>query len=397
MEQLIIVFATGAFIGFFIHKLVFSRKTQSLETNKNLENENIDLKKQVESDKLEINDLKTKIEVKNKEIELTAKNTSEKLEFKNEMIKAVGDSVSETTKKEQKPYIEELVAKEQRVKDELDNLKKQKAENELKEKEILRMHAEANIKKEYSSSARGLDCQQVMERIIMSSGYERGKSVYFDKKQDGIKGRPDATLIYPLGRKICCDAKAPLAKFDEIIDAGQKGDAERIEKLKSEFGKKIIDHVTWLAGKEYERTKNSEDYILMFLPSAVHEQMARECTQLHQKDLDEYAHSKKIYVVSPGTFTPYVQNAYACWQMHENTESAEETLKIVKTAFDAARILAEKIVTTKNKIGTAYKGAEDLEKSYNSTFKKATEKVSESGYSDENVIKIKEVIDKQEG
>jgi Uncharacterized protein conserved in bacteria len=255
--------------------------------------------------------------------------------------------------------------------------------------------AEANIKKEYSSSARGLDCQQVMERIIMSSGYERGKSVIFDKKQDGIKGRPDATLIYPLGRKICCDAKAPLGKFDEIIDAGLKGDEEKIKKLKSEFGKKIIDHVDWLSGKKYERAKNSEDYILMFLPSAVHEQMARECTQLYQKDLDQYAHSKKIYIVSPGTFTPYVQSAYALWQMHENTQSAEDTLKIVRKAFDAARILAEKIVTTKKQIGTAYKGAEELEKSYNSTFQQATKKVSESGYSDENVVKLNKIHEKQ--
>ena len=59
-----------------------------------------------------------------------------------------------------------------------------------------------------------------MERIITSSGYEVGKSVIFNKKQDGINGIPDATLIYPSSRKICADAKAPLGKFDQIIDAG---------------------------------------------------------------------------------------------------------------------------------------------------------------------------------
>lgn len=359
----------------------------------NLVDENLEIKKNLDSTKEKLNESEAKNLVKDKEIELITKNSSEKLEFKNQMIEAVGKSVAETTQKEQKPYITELAKEAQRLNTESQKIEQQKKDQELKEKEIMRMHAEANIKKEYSSSARGLDCQQVMERIIMSSGYERGKSVIFDKKQDGIKGRPDATLIYPLGRKICCDAKAPLGKFDEIIDAGQKGDEEKIKKLKSEFGKKIIDHVDWLSGKEYERAKNSEDYILMFLPSAVHEQMARECTQLYQKDLDQYAHSKKIYVVSPGTFTPYVQSAYALWQMHENTQSAEDTLKIVRKAFDAARILAEKIVSTKKQIGTAYKGAEELEKSYNSTFQQATKKVSESGYSDENVIKIKKLYE----
>ena len=68
------------------------------------------------------------------------------------------------------------------------------------------------------------------------------------------------------------------------------------------------------------------------------------------KDLDEQARKKKIYIVSPGTFTPYVQNAYALWTLHENTQSAEETLAIVRKAFNAARILGTKILNTKNKL-----------------------------------------------
>lgn len=387
--EILITAGLGLFLGAtLIH--FFNRKKIS-----DLTNENLEIKKDLNITKEKLNETEADNLVKDKEIELINKNSSEKLEFKNQMIEAVGKSVSETTQKEQKPYLIELAKEAQRVNTELQKVEQQKKELELKDKEIMRMHAQANMKKEYDPIARGLDCQQVMERIIMSSGYERGKSVIFDKKQDGIEGRPDATLIYPLGRKICCDAKAPLAKFNEIIDAGQKGDEEKIKKLKGEFGKKIIDHIDWLSGKEYERAKNSEDYILMFLPSAVHEQMARECTQLHQKDLDQYAHKKNIYVVSPGTFTPYVQNAYALWQMHENTMSAEETLKVVKQAFSAARILAEKIVITKKQIGTAYKGAEDLEKSYNSTFQQATKKVADSGYDDENIEKLKKIHSKQ--
>lgn len=375
----------GAAVIYFFDK----NKIKKLQKEKSEILDNLDIIKN------RFNKSEAQILVKDKEIELISKSSLEKLEFKSQMIEAVGKSVAETTQKEQKPYIAELAKESQRLTTESQKIEHQKIENEQKENAIMRMHAEANIKKEYSASARGLDCQQVMERIIMSSGYERGKSVIFDKNQEGIKGRPDATLIYPLGRKICCDAKAPLGKFDEIIDAGQKGDEEKIKTLKSEFGKKILNHVDWLSGKEYERAKNSEDYILMFLPSAVHEQMARECSQLYQKDLDQYAHSKKIYVVSPGTFTPYVQNAYALWQMHENTQSAEDTLKIVRKAFDAARILAEKIVSTKKQISTAYKGAEDLEKSYNSTFQQATKKISEYGYHDENVVKLKEIHEKQ--
>ena len=80
-----------------------------------------------------------------------------------------------------------------------------------------------------------------------------------------------------------------------------------------------------LALSEDEKAKKFEDYLLMFLPSSVHEQMARECVQLFQKDLDEQARKKKIYCQSRN-ITPYVQNAYALWTLHENTQSAEETL-----------------------------------------------------------------------
>ena len=336
------------------------------------------------------------ISVKDTELKLLAESSAEKLEFKNEMLKEVSVSVKDTTREEQKPYMDELIKERQRLKDEASKIEKQKSENELMEREILRMQAEANIKREYSTAVRGLNCQQTMERIIISSGYEVGKSVLFDKTTEGISGRPDAQLIYPGGRKIMIDAKAPLAQFDSIIEAGQKGDEERIKKLKTEFGKKIIDHIDWLSGRKYETAKNAEDYVLMFLPSAVHEQMARESVNLFQKDLDEYARNKKIYVVGPSTLTPYVQTASALWQMHENTIVAEDSLRLVRRAFKASRILIEKIITNKRQMKTAYQGADELEKSFNSTFQRVVDEVLSNGYEDDNVIKIRKLQEKED-
>lgn len=383
MEQLIIILLVGIVVGFFIYKFFFAnKKIESVEIITQL--------------KKEISDYKIKLGVKESELELTKKHLKEQLTFKSEMLDKVSKSVSEATQKEQKPYILEMSKEAQRLNTESQKIEQQKEKLEIKEREITQMHSQFLIKKEYNASVRGLNSQQVMERVIKSSGYESGKHVLFDKKIEGIKGRPDATLLYPKGRKICCDSKAPLAKFDELVDAGRKGDEDKIKSLKTDFGKAIIDHINWLSGKEYQKAKNSEDFILMFLPSSEHEQMARECVQLYQKDLDQYAQEKNICVVSPNTFTPYIQTAYAIWQMHENSESAEETINVVKNAFNAAKILSEKILKTKDKIGSAYDEAESLEKSYNSTFKKATKRVEEAGYSDDNVIKIKNQIEKNE-
>lgn len=383
MEQIILILITGIIIGFLIHKIFFSKKNNnSPELINNLQKE--------------INEYKTKLEVKENELEITKKHYLEQLSFKSEMLDNVSKSITEVTQKEQKPYIVEMAKEAQRLNTATQNIEKQKEKVEMKERELSQMHAQYLIKREYNASVRGLDSQQVMERVIKSSGYVPGKHVIFDKKIDGIKGRPDATLIYPKERKICCDSKAPLAKFDQLVDAGRQGNDEKIKSLKVEFGKAVIDHINWLSSKEYQKAKNSEDFILMFLPSSEHEHMARECVQLWQKDLDRYAQDKNIYVVSPNTFTPYIQTAYSIWQLHENAESAEETLNIVKNAFNAAKILQEKIVRTKSKIGSAYEEAEGLEKSYNSTFKNATKKVEEAGYSDENVVTIKKHIEKRE-
>ena len=130
------------------------------------------------------------------------------------------------------------------------------------------------------------------------------------------------------------------------------------------------------------------DFIIMFLPSETHVHVARECLQLHQKDLDEYAMDKNIMIVGPSSFYPYVSKINELWKHHENIESRDKALKILKSAFKAIRIVAEKIDRTKRKINDAADEAEDLDKSYNSTFKRAAEKVQETDYSDEEIDKV---------
>ena len=170
--------------------------------------------------------------------------------------------------------------------------------------------------------------------------------------------------FFPKEKKVLCDAKAPLSKYDEIIDAGQAGDYEKVERLESEFGKKVLDHVDLLSAKNYQKAKNSMDFVLMFLPSESHENLARKCVQLHQKDLDNYAQSKKIIIVGPNTFYPYINQINELWKQHENIKAADETLQIVKGAFRSVRILAEHINDVRKKITSASDSAEDLEKSY---------------------------------
>tara|TARA_B100000579_G_scaffold424294_1_gene428554 strand:- start:132 stop:1307 length:1176 start_codon:yes stop_codon:yes gene_type:complete len=375
MEQIILGIAIGVVIGFLIHKYLISKKDdQSSEVINELN--------------FQINDLRTKLEVKNKELELQKSNHQEQLAFKQEMLDEIAKSVKDTTKEEQAPYITNLIEQSEKVKNDATQLENDKKDFERDKKLAERKNDEALIKGKYSINVRGVNSEDVMQQVILNSGFVEGKNVQFRKKQDGISGIPDATLIYPKGRKVICDSKAPLDKFDEIIEAGQIGDKDKITKLKSEFGKSVINHIDDLSGKEYQNAKDSMDFIIMFLPSETHVHVARDCLQLHQKDLDEYAMDKNIMIVGPSSFYPYVNKINELWKHHENIESRDKALKILKGAFKAMRIIAEKIEKTKRKINDAADEAEDLDKSYNSTFKRAGEKVQETGYSDEEIDKV---------
>lgn len=368
MIELVIALFLGSIGGLLIQKYISSKKIANIEdTNKDLKSNNLLLQK---------------------EIDLIKENNKDKIQFKDEMIKEISSSVNVSTQKSQQPYFDELTKKEQRIASQEVKINSEKERLNQKEQEIIRMHSEANIKKTYSNISRGANAEQIMEDIILSSGFIENKNVQFRKKQEGITGEPDATLIYPKDRKVICDSKAPLSKYDEIIDAGQAGDNEKIEKLESEFGKKVIDHVDWLSDKNYHNAKNSMNFVLMFLPSESHENLARKCVQLHQKDLDDYARSKKILVISPNTFYPYVEQINELWKQHENLQAADQTLQIVKGAFRSVRILSEHIQDVKKKIYSAAESADDLDKSYNKTFKAAAKKVQDTEYSDENLDKV---------
>ena len=375
MEQILLGIAIGVVIGFLIHKYIVNKKdAQSPELIKKLE--------------LEANELRTKLEVKDKELELQKTNHQEQIAFKEEMLNEISKSVKDTTKDEQAPYITKLIEQTEKVKNDAAQLENDKKDFERDKKLAERKNDEALIKGKYSINVRGVNSEDVMQQVILNSGFVEGKNVQFRKKQDGISGIPDATLNYPKGRKVICDSKAPLDKFDEIIEAGQIGDKDKIAKLKSEFGKSVISHIDDLSRKEYQKAKDSMDFIIMFLPSETHVHVARECIQLHQKDLDEYAMDKNIMIVGPSSFYPYVSKINELWKHHENIESRDKALKILKSAFKAIRIVAEKIDRTKRKINDAADEAEDLDKSYNSTFKRAAEKVQETDYSDEEIDKV---------
>jgi DNA recombination protein RmuC len=376
MEFLIIGAGIGLVFGVVITRLFFPKKYY--ETKEIYDEELVN----------NFNSLKTDYEVLKKELEMNIARKNEMLDFKNDMLREVKSTVKETTQEGQAPYIKKLITDSENVKSQLVDLENKKKDLERDKQLAERKNDEALLKGKYSINVRGVNSEDVMQQVILNSGFIEGKNVWFRKKQAGINGIPDATLTYPKGRKVICDSKAPLDKFDEIIEAGQIGDRDKITKLNAEFGKNVIKHVDDLSSKNYQKAVNSMDFVIMFLPSENHVRIARDCVQLHQKNLDDYAFERNILVVGPSSFYPYVSKINELWKHHENIATQDNTLKVIKFAFKAIRILSELVDKTRKKIDEAARAAEDLDKSYNSTFTRAAEKVKDAGFSDDEIDKI---------
>ena len=376
MEFLIIGAGIGLVFGVAITRLFFPKKYY--ETKEIYDEELVN----------NFNSLKTDYEVLKKELEMNIARKNEMLDFKNDMLREVKSTVKETTQEGQAPYIKKLITDSENVKSQLVDLENKKKDLERDKQLAERKNDEALLKGKYSINVRGVNSEDVMQQVILNSGFIEGKNVWFRKKQAGINGIPDATLTYPKGRKVICDSKAPLDKFDEIIEAGQIGDRDKITKLNAEFGKNVIKHVDDLSSKNYQKAVNSMDFVIMFLPSENHVRIARDCVQLHQKNLDDYAFEKNILVVGPSSFYPYVSKINELWKHHENIATQDNTLKVIKFAFKAIRVLSELVDKTRKKIDEAARAAEDLDKSYNSTFTRAAEKVKDAGFSDDEIDKM---------
>ena len=376
MEFLIIGAGIGLVFGVAITRLFFPKKYY--ETKEIYDEELVN----------NFNSLKTDYEVLKKELEMNIARKNEMLDFKNDMLREVKSTVKETTQEGQAPYIKKLITDSENVKSQLVDLENKKKDLERDKQLAERKNDEALLKGKYSINVRGVNSEDVMQQVILNSGFIEGKNVWFRKKQAGINGIPDATLTYPKGRKVICDSKAPLDKFDEIIEAGQIGDRDKITKLNAEFGKNVIKHVDDLSSKNYQKAVNSMDFVIMFLPSENHVRIARDCVQLHQKNLDDYAFEKNILVVGPSSFYPYVSKINELWKHHENIATQDNTLKVIKFAFKSIRVLSELVDKTRKKIDEAARAAEDLDKSYNSTFTRAAEKVKDAGFSDDEIDKI---------
>jgi DNA recombination protein RmuC len=116
-----------------------------------------------------------------------------------------------------------------------------------------------------------------------------------------FSGGERVDAVVRVGQLIPVDSKFPLDNYHRIIEAESDVDRQRHEK---EFARDVKQHIDAIAAKYIRPAEGTYDFAFMYVPvEAVYYELACGKTGA----LLQYAHEKRIFPVSPTTFTAYLQ------------------------------------------------------------------------------------------
>jgi DNA recombination protein RmuC len=119
--------------------------------------------------------------------------------------------------------------------------------------------------------------------------------------QHGFSTGERVDAVVKVERLVPIDAKFPLDNFERLVEA--KSDEERAAHEKT-FARDLKGHVDAIATKYIRPAEGTYDFALMYLPS---ESVYYELVCGRTGALLRYAHDRRVFPVSPTTFTAQLQ------------------------------------------------------------------------------------------
>ncbi len=119
--------------------------------------------------------------------------------------------------------------------------------------------------------------------------------------QHTFAGGERVDAVVRVGQLIPVDSKFPLDNYQRIVEA--EGDDERRLHEKA-FARDVKNHIDTISSKYIRPAEGTYDFAFMYIPvEAVYYELACGKTGA----LLQYAHEKRVFPVSPTTFTAYLQ------------------------------------------------------------------------------------------
>jgi DNA recombination protein RmuC len=141
--------------------------------------------------------------------------------------------------------------------------------------------------------------------------------------QYGFKSGERVDAVIRVEKLIPIDAKFPLDNFERMVEA--EGDAER-ELHEKAFARDVKGHIDAIGAKYVKPAEGTYDFAFMYLPV---EGIYYELVCGKTGALLKYAHDRRVFPVSPTTFTAYLQVIAFGLKGMEFEQNAQEVMAYV--------------------------------------------------------------------
>src|SRR5262249_25332621 len=135
-----------------------------------------------------------------------------------------------------------------------------------------------------------------------------------------FRGGERVDAVIRVEKLIPIDAKFPLDNFERMVDA--ESDEQRVVFEKA-FARDLKGHIDSIGEKYIRPLEGTYDFAFMYLPD---EGVYYELVCGRTGALLEYAHDRRVFPVSPTTFTAYLQVIAFGLKGMEFEESAQEVM-----------------------------------------------------------------------
>ncbi len=181
------------------------------------------------------------------------------------------------------------------------------------------------------NKAQGNWGELILERVLESSGLEKGREYSFQYSENDELGRPqrpDVVVKLPDNKHIIIDSKVSIVAYDKYV-AAETNDEKNV--FLKEHINSVKSHIKNLSEKNYQglQNLNTPDFVLMFLPIEASLGLAAG----NDENLWSFAWDKKIVLVSPATLLATLRTVSSIWK-HEN-----QNLNAIEIATQAGRML----------------------------------------------------------
>ncbi|TYB77191.1 DNA recombination protein RmuC [Bizionia myxarmorum] len=171
----------------------------------------------------------------------------------------------------------------------------------------------------------------VLERVLEKSGLEKDREYFVQQhftREDGTRVLPDVVLHLPDNKRMIIDSKVSLTDYERLVNAEED---ERPTWLKAHVNS-IKKHVDQLSDKKYEDLYDIEspDFVLMFVPI----EPAFAVAINEDNSIYNRAFEKNIVIVTPATLLATLRTIDSMWNNEKQQRNALEIAKQAGALYD---------------------------------------------------------------